>query len=198
VYFRVISAEKYTGKRGRERERDQVTNTVVAAATAASVPPYRYHLPAAVFVMITLPRELGIDSTNEATIQPTAGMSAPMKERVPQPASTHVAKIATSRTIATSGTGLWLYWKLPIRPCSNPSRSSTRYRTTVIPRCRLSGMPCWVPMMQQATEFRNASGTRLVFANRRTRLVFANRKTQHAKKSRSYGSPGPRGPARRV
>ena len=30
------------------------------------------------------------------------------------------------RRIAISGTGLWLYWKLPISPCARPSTKSAR------------------------------------------------------------------------
>ena len=89
--------------------RAQRTNTIATPATAASVPPYRYHLPAVVLVMITLPLERGIDSTNEAMIQPMAGASPPPRVRMPQPASTQVAKTTTASRIATSGTGLRLY-----------------------------------------------------------------------------------------
>jgi hypothetical protein len=76
--------------------------------------------------MITLPCELGIASTNETMIQPRAGSRPPAKERMPQPHSTQVAKITRARRMATSGTGLRLYWKLPISPCTAPSTSSTR------------------------------------------------------------------------
>jgi hypothetical protein len=79
-----------------------------------------------VAVMITLPCELGIDITNDAAIQPTAGMTPPAKERVAQPDSRHVTKITTTRAIATSGAGPRLYWKLPIRPCVTPSTNKTR------------------------------------------------------------------------
>jgi hypothetical protein len=79
-----------------------------------------------VAVTITLPCELGIDSRNEAAIQPMAGMRPPARERVPQPPSRHVRKITTTRKMAMSGAGLRLYWKLPITPCRMPSTSSTR------------------------------------------------------------------------
>src|SRR5215468_8444615 len=100
-------------QRGRAWARARRTNAVVAPAAAASAPPYRYHLPAVVLVMITLPCEFGIASTNETTIQPTAGSRPAPKERMPQPHSTQVAKITRARRMATSGTGLRPYWKLP-------------------------------------------------------------------------------------
>jgi hypothetical protein len=97
-----------------------------APPAAANAPPYRYHSPAVVAVMITLPWELGIDSTNEARIQPSAGARPPAKERIPQPHSRDVTKITTANRTAKSGTGPRLYWKLPITPCMTPSSSSTR------------------------------------------------------------------------
>src|SRR5215472_1378466 len=113
-------------QRGRDWARARRTNAVEAPAATATAPPYRYHLPAVVLVMITLPCELGIASTNETTSQPSAGSRPPAKERRPQPHSTQVAKITRLRRMATSGTGLRLYWKLPISPCMAPSTSSTR------------------------------------------------------------------------
>ena len=70
-----------------------------------SVPPYRYHFPAAELVMITLPFEAGRDMTKEAMIQPNAGISAPVTERTAQLASRQVARITRQETIAASGTG---------------------------------------------------------------------------------------------
>jgi hypothetical protein len=79
-----------------------------APMSAASEPPYRYHWPAAVLVMMMLPLGRPMDSTNEAMIQPMAGANPPPNVRVPQPASTQVAKMSTANMIATSGTGLRL------------------------------------------------------------------------------------------
>ena len=91
-----------------------------------SVPPYRYHLPGAVLVMMTLPFETGMDSTNDAMIQPIPGRTAPLTERVAQAASRHVARMTAQHTSATTGTGpaTRLYWKLPIVPSTRPSRNS--------------------------------------------------------------------------
>jgi hypothetical protein len=76
--------------------------------------------------MITLPFEAGRDMTKEARIQPNAGISAPVTERTAQLASRHVVRITRQQRIAASGTGpaVWLYWKLPIRPSTAPSRTS--------------------------------------------------------------------------
>jgi hypothetical protein len=55
--------------------------------------------------MTTLPLDFGIASTNEATIQPTAGSTPAVKVPIPQPQPRQVTKMATTRTIAISGTG---------------------------------------------------------------------------------------------
>ena len=91
------------------------------------VPPYRYHLPGAVLVMMTLPFETGMDSTNDAMIQPIPGTTAPLTERVAQAASRHVARMTAQQTSAATGTGpaTRLYWKLPSIPSTAPSRNST-------------------------------------------------------------------------
>ena len=101
-------------------------NAVTEPTAQASAPPYRYHSPAAVAVMITLPPDRAIARMNDATIQPTAGRSPAPNVPIPQPQATHVTKMTTTRTIAISGAGDWPYWKLPIRPWKAPSRNSTR------------------------------------------------------------------------
>src|SRR5580700_2101071 len=50
--------------------RTRVSEARTTPPTAHSVPPYRYHLPAGELAMITLPLATGMDSTNEAAIQP--------------------------------------------------------------------------------------------------------------------------------
>ena len=62
---------------------------------------------------------------NAAMSQPPAGASEPPNVFVPHPASMQVARIAASSPIATSGTGGWLYWKLPTTPCTTPSTKMT-------------------------------------------------------------------------
>src|SRR5271165_6039412 len=57
--------------------RTPASNDRPTPASEATVPPYRYHLPAVLSVMITLPLETGMDSTNEAIIQPSAGPRPP-------------------------------------------------------------------------------------------------------------------------
>jgi hypothetical protein len=87
------------------------------------VPPYRYHLPALVFAMITLPLDIGWANTNDATTQPMAGMNAPAIDCIPQPPARQVTKIPTQSRIAPTG-AIRLYWKLPIIPSTAPSNSS--------------------------------------------------------------------------
>src|SRR5437016_5473450 len=53
--------------------RIQRPNDRATPSRTLTVPPYRYHLPGVVSVMITLPFATGLDSTNDARIQPTAG-----------------------------------------------------------------------------------------------------------------------------
>jgi hypothetical protein len=101
-----------------------VKNAVTEPAAQPSAPPYRYHSPAVVAVMITLPLGLPLARTNDARIQPTAGSSAAPNVPKPQPQAAHVAKITTARMIAISGAGDRLYWKLPIRPWTAPSKNS--------------------------------------------------------------------------
>src|SRR2546430_13502656 len=109
------------------------TNDATTAAATLSVPPYRYHLPGVVLVMMTLPLETGIDSTNDAMIQPIPGSTAPLTERVAQAASRQVARMTAQQTSAASGTDpdALLYWKLPISPCTAPNRNSMPYTPTV-------------------------------------------------------------------
>ena len=101
-------------------------NDATTPAATQSVPPYRYHLPAVVPVMMTLPLETGIDSTNDAMIQPIPGTTAPLTERVAQDASRQVARMTAQQTSAATGTdpASRLYWKLPISPCTAPNRNS--------------------------------------------------------------------------
>ena len=110
--------------------------TTTAAATLR-VPPYRYHLPAVVLVMMTLPLETGIDSTNDAMIQPIPGSAAPLTERVAQAPSRQVARMTAQQTSAPTGTdpAERLYWKLPISPCTAPNRNSTPYTPTETGHC---------------------------------------------------------------
>ena len=77
--------------------------------------------------MMTLPFETGMDSTNDAMIQPIPGSTAPLTERVAQAPSRQVARMTAQHTSAVSGTGpdTRLYWKLPIIPCTKPNRNST-------------------------------------------------------------------------
>src|SRR6516165_4550797 len=108
-------------------------NDATTAAATQSVPPYRYHLPAVVLVMMTLPLETGIDITNDVMSQPIPGSSAPLTERVAQAASRQVARMAAQQMSAATGTApaARLYWKLPISPCTAPNRNSAPYRPTV-------------------------------------------------------------------
>src|SRR6266700_1131702 len=80
------------------------TNDATTAAATLSVPPYRYHSPGVVLVMMTLPLETGMDSTNDAMIQPIPGSTAPLAERVAQAASRQVARMTTQQTSAATGT----------------------------------------------------------------------------------------------
>src|SRR5580698_10363029 len=107
--------------------RTRVSEARTTPPTAHSVPPYRYHLAAVELAMITLPLATGMDSTNEAAIQPIAGTSAPLTARRAEAASRQVARIATQNAIAASGTGpvIPLYRKLPSMPCTTPNRNST-------------------------------------------------------------------------
>ena len=77
--------------------------------------------------MMTLPFDAGMDSTNEAMIQPIPGRIAPLAERVAQAASRHVAKMTAQHTSAAAGTdpAVRAYWELPIIPSTRPSRNST-------------------------------------------------------------------------
>ena len=76
--------------------------------------------------MMTLPLETGIDSTNDAMIQPIPGTTAPLTERVAQDASRQVASMTAQQTSAATGTdpATRLYWKLPISPCTAPNTNS--------------------------------------------------------------------------
>jgi hypothetical protein len=105
--------------------RTQTANATTTAAPTLSVPPYRYHLPGVVLAMITLPLDIGIASTNEAMIQPTAGMNAPVVDCIAQAAATQVTKIPAQNRIAPTGDRR-LYWKLPSTPCAAPNSSSAQ------------------------------------------------------------------------
>src|SRR5215469_13488167 len=113
-------------RRDQPRARRGRTSVSTTASPAAAAPPYRYHLPAAVLVTITLPAAVGMVSTSEASSQPNAGIRAPSGEPMPRPPSRQVRKITTHITSATTGT--WptvrLYWKQPISPSMAPSRNS--------------------------------------------------------------------------
>jgi hypothetical protein len=113
-----------------------VKATTTAAATLR-VPPYRYHLPGVVLVMMTLPLETGMDSTNDVRTQPIPGSTAPLTERVAHAPRTQVARITAQLMSAAAGTGpaMWLYWKLPISPCTAPNRNSTPYTPTETGHC---------------------------------------------------------------
>src|SRR5947208_10989907 len=113
------------------------TNDATTAAATLSVPPYRYHSPGVVLVMMTLPLETGIDSTNDAMIQPIPGSTAPLTERVAQAASTQVARMTAQQMSAATGTDpdARLYWKLPISPCTAPNKNSMPYTPTVTGHC---------------------------------------------------------------
>jgi hypothetical protein len=91
-----------------------------------SEPPYRYHWPAAVLVMRTLPLGLPIARKNVIRIQPTAGSRPAPNVPMPAPDPTQVRKMTTTRRTATHGAGDWPYWKLPIRPWIAPSTNSIR------------------------------------------------------------------------
>ena len=101
------------------------------------MPPYRYHLPGVVLVMMTLPLETGMDSTNDVRIQPIPGSTAPLTERVAQAPRTQVARMTAQQTSAATGTdpAARLYWKLPISPCTAPNRNSTPYTPTETGHC---------------------------------------------------------------
>jgi hypothetical protein len=101
-------------------------NAAITPAATLSVPPYRYHFPGVVPAMITLPFETGMDSTNDATIQPIPGTTAPLTERMAQAPSRQVARMTAQQASAVTGTGpaVRLYWKLPITPCTAPSTNS--------------------------------------------------------------------------
>ena len=73
-------------------------------------------MPGVVAVMITVPLATGMDSTNDAMIQPIPGSSAPLTERMAQAASRQVSRMTTQHASAATGTGLGtrLYWKLPM------------------------------------------------------------------------------------
>ena len=87
------------------------------------MPPYRYHVPAVVLVMITLPLASGMDRMNEVAIQPIAGHTAPLIERSAQAPSRQVARSSRQNPIAPNGASR-LYSKLPIRPCTAPARNN--------------------------------------------------------------------------
>jgi len=146
-----------------------VKATTTAAATLR-VPPYRYHLPGVVAVMITLPLDTGMDRTNDVMTQPIPGSSAPLTERMAQAPSTQVSRMTTQHTSAATGTGLGarLYWKLPIMASTTPSRNSTAYAPTRT----------------------GQSGPRLPVAESMPAGYCQNRSVSR--------SPGPRGPASRV
>src|SRR5438034_2708337 len=154
-------------------------NDATIPAATLSVPPYRYHSPAFVLVMITLPLETGIDSTNDVRIQPIPGKTAPLTERVAQAASTQVARMTAQQTSAATGTGpdARLYWKLPISPCTAPHRNSTPYTPAETGHCgsRLRVVP-FMP-----------AGTAMPAG------YCANRSV--SRRPGPAGPPGPRGPA---
>ncbi len=102
-------------------------NDRTTPAATLSVPPYRYHLPGVVAVMMTLPFETGMDSTNDAMIQPIPGTIAPLTECMAQAASRQVARMTAQLASAATGTppDTRLYWKLPIVPSTKPSTNST-------------------------------------------------------------------------
>ena len=83
--------------------------------------------------MITLPLATGMDRTNEATTQPTAGHNAPLTERIAHAPSRQVASSTTQNPIAASG-AFRLYWKLPIRPSTAPARNRAAYAPAVSSR----------------------------------------------------------------
>jgi len=83
-------------------------------------------LPAAVFVITTLPPGVPMASTNDVMNQPTAGMSPPRGLCMPQAPRTHVTPMATAKPTAATGKEprARLYWKQPIKPSSAPNSSS--------------------------------------------------------------------------
>src|SRR5216683_85542 len=107
----------------------RVQRTIVTAEPIAAqpAPPYRYHSPAPVLVMITLPPEFGMASKNDARIQPSAGTRAPPSVRIAQPPARQVIRIPAQNPNAATGTDPIprLYWKHPTRPSIAPSRNST-------------------------------------------------------------------------
>jgi hypothetical protein len=96
---------------------------MTTATVTLSVPPYKNHLPAVVLATITLPLDIGMASTYDAITQPTAGMNAPVIDCIPHPPSRQVTRIPAQNSIAPTG-AQWLYWKLPIMPCTAPNSSS--------------------------------------------------------------------------
>ena len=114
----------------RPAARARPANDRTTATATLSVPPYRYHLPGVVLVMMTLPFETGMDSTNDAMIQPIPGRIAPLTERMAQAASRQVARITAQNASAATGTGpdVPLYWKLPITPAPGRTRTARRKR----------------------------------------------------------------------
>src|SRR5262245_4531461 len=154
-------------------------NDATTATATQRVPPYRYHLPAVVRGMMTLPLATGIDSTNDAMIQPIPGSTAPLTERVAQAPSRQVTRMTAQHKSAATGTdpAARLYWKLPISPCTAPNRNSALYTPTVVGQAG-PRLPV-VPFMPVGTAM--AAG------------YCANRPV-----SRSPGPAGPGGPASRV
>ena len=166
-----------------------LANDRTTPAATLSVPPYRYHLPGVLLVMMTLPFETGMDSTNDAMIQPIPGRTAPLTERVAQAASRHVARMTAQDTSAAAGTGpaTRLYWKLPIVPSTRPSRNSTP-KTPKDTSDRVPRLPV-VPFLPVGTAM--AAG---YCANRST-----SRRPEPADEPSGPAEPsGPNGPASRV
>src|SRR6266702_5740092 len=87
------------------RDRDVMAKATTTPAAAHAAPPYRNHLPAAVFVITTLPPGVAMASTNEAANHPTAGISPPVGLCIPHPAAAAVTPIAAANAIAAAGTG---------------------------------------------------------------------------------------------
>src|SRR5579875_855232 len=99
--------------------------------------------------MITLPMAPGMASANDPMTQPSAGARAPPDERIPQPASRQVARIAAQQPIAAAGTdpAIQPYWKEPITASMRPSRNRTPYAPPVVNAspCRTGSRPAGVP-----------------------------------------------------
>src|SRR6202012_1261670 len=85
---------------------------------AATAPPYRYHSPLGTAATTTLPCRDGESSTNEATIQPSAGAIARATELMPQAPNPQGASRIRQKRIAAAGNEPIIqapYWNEPIR-----------------------------------------------------------------------------------